>query len=279
MAVGVAVGIATAGIGNIFLAGLMTGFTSGFAGGFAGTALHGGSFDDCMYGACIGGWAGGAAGVATAGVMAGIGCGLNNISAPSSWGNCVVGNGTNDIVSRYSASLGNWATHLSLVAGNALGTSASGFGGAIGGASTAAVTQLLLSTGAIGTAMAGGPDGCPRIKTSYHPTVINNTNSTVYFKPETTMYMNGTLYEDNGSYPIGPYSSTNVPIDGINVQGNIIKVTDGYKLVTIEPTGEVDIDYTGASIWDHIKTLGGGKQYFLPANNWINLRNSINLVK
>ena len=92
--------------------------------------------------------------------------------------------------------------------------------------------------------------------------------------------MNGTTYDDDGAYPIGPHSSTNVPIDGINVQGTVIKVTNGSHLVTINPTGVVDLDYTGALMWDLFKaTLFSGTKSNLPANNWINLWNSINSIQ
>jgi len=136
-AVGIAVGIATAGIGNVVIAGFMSGACAGFAGGFAGTALNGGTLDQCMFSACLGGWAGGATGVATAGLMAGIGYGVNSLDGVKVMSANMAGKGFTlggfRLTSAGYIQIGNGASQLISGVSN---------GAVVGGATTGAISGL-----------------------------------------------------------------------------------------------------------------------------------------
>jgi hypothetical protein len=156
VAVGVVVGVATAGIGDIVIAGFLTGAAAGASSGLTGAVLHKQNLDGCLSATISGGFIGGATGIATAGVMAGIGYGvglLNNTALPFGSGNFFSNSYGGVRIMPSTHVLQFVAGSTQLVAGVSNGAV---IGGAIGGATSAsAVSSLLMSTGAIGPPMAG----------------------------------------------------------------------------------------------------------------------------
>lgn len=141
VAVGVVVGVCTAGIGDMVAIGCLSGMAGGFTGGALGTALNGGNLGQCLTAGFVGGVAGGLSGALMAGVIGGIG----SISAPTNWGPCPLGGG--QVIRLGQATLGNWAnaiTNGSLISGVSNGVLASGIGGSI--ASVTLVTYGMRSS-------------------------------------------------------------------------------------------------------------------------------------
>jgi hypothetical protein len=61
--------------------------------------------------------------------------------------------------------------------------------------------------------------------------LTNNSDHTIYFKPETTMTIDGVEYDNGGSYALAPGQSWYHPIDGVAAphieQGEVFKLNDG----------------------------------------------------
>ena len=67
--------------------------------------------------------------------------------------------------------------------------------------------------------------------------VVNRSKLIIFFKPESTVTINGVTYKNDGAYPIDAHSVSNVPIDGLNINGIVYKITDGYNFINIAPDG------------------------------------------
>jgi len=93
--------------------------------------------------------------------------------------------------------------------------------------------------------------------TEMTPFVVNNSNSMVYYKPETTQ--NG--YLNSGAYPIGSNLDLYSPVDGVatsKYSDNVLKIPTGAT-VTITSEGGGDIDFYGL----------GGIGRMMPSIGWI----------
>ncbi|WP_294310216.1 RHS repeat-associated core domain-containing protein [uncultured Chryseobacterium sp.] len=86
--------------------------------------------------------------------------------------------------------------------------------------------------------------------------LVNNSKKTIYYKSE------------NGSDKIAvkPGEKVYVGVDGLRVGKTVIKVTDGYKSITVNPNGTVDIQYSDprSIIYD----INGGKLTSPPDRGW-----------
>jgi len=76
--------------------------------------------------------------------------------------------------------------------------------------------------------------------------LINNSEHSIYFKPETTMTIDGVEYKNDGSYELKPGETWKYGIDGVSaphlVKGKVYKVSTGSTVVVTND----DIDYTSA---------------------------------
>src|ERR1035437_3391962 len=140
---GIVVGVATAGIGDIVIAGFLTGAAAGASSGLTGAVLHKQNLDGCLSATISGGFIGGATGIATAGVMAGIGYGvglLNNTALPFGSGNFFSNSYGGVRIMPSTHVLQFVAGSTQLVAGVSNGAV---IGGAIGGATSASAVSSL----------------------------------------------------------------------------------------------------------------------------------------
>jgi hypothetical protein len=114
-------------------------------------------------------------------------------------------------------------------------------------------------------------------KIDKRPYVQNNSDKDVLLKPGwdngPTTDIDGTVKAENGAYVLKPGHKTHIDIDGVNVNGEVYKVTDGYTKVTINENGKVIMDYSKSNFYQATKALlFGGKIEFsdIPkdARNW-----------
>jgi RHS repeat-associated protein len=105
--------------------------------------------------------------------------------------------------------------------------------------------------------------------------VINYSKSTVFFKPDDNITINGFFYNQNGAYPIGPRKPSYIPIDGLNVNGVVTKVSNNYNLVIINSNGEVKASYSSLSISWFGYQIKGGVLSSPPDDGWNNLFKAI----
>ncbi|HTO16375.1 MAG TPA: hypothetical protein VLZ83_11425 [Edaphocola sp.] len=76
--------------------------------------------------------------------------------------------------------------------------------------------------------------------------LTNNSDHTIYFKPETTMTIDGVEYDNGGSYELKAGETWKYGIDGVSAphlgKGKVYKVSTGSTVVVTND----DIDYTSA---------------------------------
>jgi hypothetical protein len=268
----VALTVATCGTAGAALLGAMAG---GLISGGVGAALEGGDWFDIGFAAMTGMMIG----AVTAGILGGIG----SLVAPQFLGNGVgiIANGKNFIPAMYSTFadvanriFGTASTNLINGIGNGM-LAGSASAGAIGGSAGSSYATALAknSTGGngdlvetiysssangggdiqqmldyygleINLASSGGGNG-----TVY---VQNNSEYTIYFKPESEMVVNGVTYKDGGAYPLEPGGKWHYPVDGVKTHlhsDQVFKVPGKFGLygdVTIDINGKVDLDFYGA---------------------------------
>lgn len=100
--------------------------------------------------------------------------------------------------------------------------------------------------------------------------VINDYEGSVYFKPEGDLKTQGFTYKNDGAYKMGKASY--VPLDGVNVNGKVTKITGGYNLIHITKTGEVNPYYY--QLYPQIGYwIKGGELAEAPDPSWNNLFN------
>ncbi|HTO16572.1 MAG TPA: hypothetical protein VLZ83_12430, partial [Edaphocola sp.] len=100
--------------------------------------------------------------------------------------------------------------------------------------------------------------------------VTNEYKGDVYFKPEGDLNLNDFHFKNDGAYKMGTQSW--IPLDGINVNGKVYKISDGYSNIRITETGEVKVLYLGLPGQLHYWFLGGEKSS-PPDPSWNNLFN------
>jgi len=91
--------------------------------------------------------------------------------------------------------------------------------------------------------MTGGPTGGSEVYAQNEISLINNSNYTVWFKPDKPIKIDGKEYLQKEAYKLLPGEGTKVPIDGFKVNGSVFKVTDGYNQVVILTDGSFDTAY------------------------------------
>jgi hypothetical protein len=108
----------------------------------------------------------------------------------------------------------------------------------------------------------GEEDGDP-------PRVINSSKKIIWFKPEGdyTDPSDGRVYKNDKAYPIIPDHWTTVPIDGIAIDGEVYKITNGYECVIINEDDTYSTLYLGLKV-----TFGywirGGHLDTWPDDSW-----------
>ncbi len=91
-----------------------------------------------------------------------------------------------------------------------------------------------------------------------YPELTNNYNRDIGFKPDYDITIDGVSYSNKGAYTLCAGEKIRIPIDGVNVNGTVHKVTNGYESVIIDETGRVGVD--GYSVIDRlIYVLIGGE--------------------
>jgi RHS repeat-associated protein len=125
---------------------------------------------------------------------------------------------------------------------------------------------LFLGSNKYSTQIGGGQPGPGNISLQ----VINDYSGDVYFKPEGDITTQGYNYKNDGAYKMGKYSY--VPLDGVNVNGKVTKITGGYNFIHITPKGEVNPYYH--QIYPQIGYwIRGGELSTAPDPTWYNLFN------
>lgn len=71
----------------------------------------------------------------------------------------------------------------------------------------------------------------PTLFPSHVTQVINDTNQTIWYKPEHNM-----PYGQPNAFPIPPGGSITAPIDGLNINGVVYKFVDGYSSIYVTNT-------------------------------------------
>src|SRR5690554_4199833 len=100
--------------------------------------------------------------------------------------------------------------------------------------------------------------------------VINNYSGDVYFKPEGNMKLNNFNFKNNKAYKMGKKSW--IPVDGINVNGIVYKISNGYSRVYISENGNVSVQYLLLFPKLHYIILGGVRSNS-PDSTWDELFN------
>jgi hypothetical protein len=100
--------------------------------------------------------------------------------------------------------------------------------------------------------------------------VVNDYKGDVYFKPEGDLNLNEFEFKNDGAYKIGTKSW--IPLDGVNVNGKVYKIGDGYDSIHITETGEVKVLYL-LPIPQFINWIRGGEKATPPDASWNNLFN------
>lgn len=64
------------------------------------------------------------------------------------------------------------------------------------------------------------------------PSLINNSNLVIFFKPESDMVIAGQTYSNSGAYALPPYTSWHYPIDGVRINNTetVQKVPNGVSV-------------------------------------------------
>lgn len=91
--------------------------------------------------------------------------------------------------------------------------------------------------------------------------LYNGFNFTIYFKGS----------NDVDANPLLPGQSTDVPIDGININGNVYKICGGYNWIVVGPGG-ILTNYWFPGTWWY-QTQNGGHLHDPPDDDWNNLFN------
>src|SRR5690606_6416397 len=100
--------------------------------------------------------------------------------------------------------------------------------------------------------------------------VVNDYEGDVYFKPEGDLKLNDFEFKNDGAYKMGAKSW--VPLDGVNVNGKVYKISDGYSRIHITKTGEVKVHYD-LPIPQIVNWIRGGEKYRARDASWNNLFN------
>ena len=93
--------------------------------------------------------------------------------------------------------------------------------------------------------------------------IINNSKESVFYKPENT----------SESKEIKPGETIDDLVDGIKVNNMVVKVTDGYSKIIINPDRSVDVFYNNPFRFLYYK-MKGGQIKSSPDKGWDNLFNS-----
>jgi len=257
--VGVAVGIATAGIGDIVIAGFVTGFAAGGASGLTGAVLNKQSVDGCLSAMICGAMVGGYTGIATNVALAGIGYGFSQMNGVKVMSSNMAGGGFTMGGFRLTS-----AGYIQLGNGAVSGAS----NGAIGGATNGIAAGLSsLATGAFGPSMAGGSGGYFSGAFSSTNTITNHSGSDVWY-----------LLDDNsngGTIGVVHSGGTyNGRIDGIATKAYnnmVFKVPSNNYFegsVTIGSDGSVDLDAYGLGDLMNATGFHAGWKSISDFNNW-----------
>ena len=109
-------------------------------------------------------------------------------------------------------------------------------------------------------------------------TLVNNTNHTIWFKPETTIEWKGVSYQGDMAYPLAAGESTDVPIDGIKVHATdivVYKTPDGFHAIvnangTVSPLlfGFSFLGTIGIDLYDSIAQAGWISRSDVDGDNW-----------
>lgn len=107
-----------------------------------------------------------------------------------------------------------------------------------------------------------------------HYTVYNMTNKTIYFKPDDDFSDGKFTYKYSGAYPIEPGTRIYQPIDGLNIDGRIVKFTNGYHWIDVLSNGDYLAHYQSVFHLMIFNILGGDLKKS-PDEGWNALFNSI----
>ncbi|OFY55964.1 MAG: hypothetical protein A2W93_05965 [Bacteroidetes bacterium GWF2_43_63] len=112
-----------------------------------------------------------------------------------------------------------------------------GGGGAPAGGSAASGPGAGGHGGGAGAPLDLGGDGGQDNPDGYciKHTLINNSKHTIYYKPDTG--------NDWDALPLRPGESICTPVDGINVNGKVYKIADGYDYVLVNESNKVEYKY------------------------------------
>jgi hypothetical protein len=102
--------------------------------------------------------------------------------------------------------------------------------------------------------------------------IRNNSDNKVFFKPEGDVDVDGVKYDNDGAYSIEPGESSYVPIDGIKINGDVYKISEGYNFIIINADGTYETNYTNVINWGYNALLGGYNAKS-PDHTWDNLFN------
>ena len=75
------------------------------------------------------------------------------------------------------------------------------------------------------------------------PILINGSNITIYYKIENEEVAKANGQTEWTSYALPPHSMLNIRVDGINVDGTVYKIEEGYNYVIVNEDMSVSYDY------------------------------------
>lgn len=80
------------------------------------------------------------------------------------------------------------------------------------------------------------------------------------------------IFESGSAYAVAPGDSSSIPLDGVNVEGTVIKVIDRYKIIAPNLDRSIETNFSNSILWMYNR-YEGGKQPTWPDSSWVDLFN------